>query len=165
MRIYNTWLFATLILLAMSCQSTKEKKVNTGIDVISFEQLKSKIDEPSDKVRIINFWATWCKPCIEEMPYFESVAEAYKDQVELHFISLDFVEDLENVKMLIKKKNIAGNTSLLNETKYDDFMPKIDKSWTGAIPATLFVDKNGNEYFYEKSFSEKELSDVISGLF
>ena len=87
----------------MACQIPKEKKVKTGIDVISFEQLKSRIDEPSKKIKVINFWATWCKPCIEEMPYFENVAEAYKDEVELHFISLDFVEDLENVKMLIKK--------------------------------------------------------------
>lgn len=154
-----------LFLFAMSCTNGKKEQVNSGVDVISFDQLKSEINNPSDKIKIINFWATWCKPCIEEMPYFESVAAANKDKVELHFISLDFVEDLDKVKMLINKKNISANTVLLNETKYDDFMPKIDKNWTGAIPATLFVDKDRNKYFYEQSFSEKELSDVISGLF
>ncbi len=165
MRIFGIVLALSFSTLIFSCNSNKvQEKKQADIEVISFKQLKEKIASPTGRLKVINFWATWCKPCIEEMPYFESVAASHVGQVELHFISLDILEDLKNVKGLIQKKKISGNVLLLNETKYDDFMPKINENWSGAIPATLFVDEQGNEYFYEKSFSEKELSELISGL-
>ena len=164
MKIFKTLMIASLFFVVFSCGTKQVKEDVSGVGVISLEQLKEKIAVSSGKIKIINFWATWCKPCIEEMPYFESVASDFGEQVELHFVSLDIIEDLSNVEGLVRKRNITANTLLLNETKYDEFMPKINQEWTGAIPATLFVDEKGNEYFYEKSFSEKELSDLITGL-
>lgn len=164
MRIFGILLVASIVTWVSSCNPKKVQQQKSGAEVISLQQLKEKISQPSGKLKIINFWATWCKPCIEEMPYFENVANSNTDKVALYFISLDLIEDLTNVDGLIKKKQISANVLLLNETKYDEFMPQINEKWSGAIPATLLVDAQGNEYFYEKSFSEKELSDLIAGL-
>lgn len=151
------------VLLIGSCTQQQQEE-EKGFSVISFNQLTEIIDKPTDKMKVINFWATWCKPCIAEMPYFESVAKSQSDNVELIFVSLDFPEDVEKVKTFIKKKNISAEVYLLNDTNYDEFLPKIDKSWSGAIPATLFVNKQENKYFYEKSFTEEELNTVVNSL-
>jgi len=150
--------------LTTGCNQRQEQEKQSGIKVVTFEELTEEINLKTNKLKIVNFWATWCKPCIEEMPHFENVANANNDKVELYFISLDFPKELSKVTKFHEKKQLQGNLWLLNETNYDFFMPKIDESWTGAIPATLFVDDSGNKYFYEKSFSEKELSDLIAGL-
>ena len=130
----------------------------------SSDLLESEITKSSNKLKVVNFWATWCKPCIEEMPYFDAVIKQESESATLYFVSLDFVEDLERVTKFVEKKKPYGKVMLLDNINYDSFMPKVDSSWTGAIPATLFVDSSGNQYFYEKSFSQDELSTLILSL-
>ncbi|MEL7146563.1 MAG: TlpA disulfide reductase family protein, partial [Bacteroidota bacterium] len=141
------------------------QKLITLILSVSFEELETEIAKPTDKIKVINFWATWCKPCIEEMPYFDAVARQRKDEVVLYFVSMDFKEELTSVIKFVDKRKPYGEVMLLDDINYDAFMPKIDPTWSGAIPATLFVVPDGKHYFYEKSFSEDELSQLISGLF
>ena len=154
-----------LFLLLLGCASTPEQqKEEPPVQVISFEKLEEEIAKPSTKLKVINFWATWCKPCIEEMPYFDAVAKNDPDKVSLYFVSLDFPEEKEKLTRFVEKKKPYGQVMMLDDINYDEFMPKIDKEWSGAIPATLFVDADGNQYFYEKSFSKKELSTLVTSL-
>ncbi len=133
-----------------------------NVKLISVESLDELIAQGSDQVRVYNFWASWCGPCVKEMPYFEAVNKS--QSAEVVFISLDFPEDMNKAQRLISKKGIQSKTYLLNSTNYDEYIPKINEAWSGAIPATLFVSPSGKKYFYEKAFEQRELEQMVKNL-
>lgn len=132
------------------------------VKLLSVESLDNMIGQSNDQVMIYNFWASWCGPCVKEMPHFEAI-NANKE-AKVIFISLDFPEDISKAQKLIEKKAIKSETYLLNSTNYDDYIPKISEAWSGAIPATLFVSPSGKKYFYEKAFEKSELEQVVKSL-
>lgn len=135
-----------------------------NVEVIQYPDLDDLIYKKSDEIKVINFWATWCKPCVAEIPHFEAVNQKYKDEgLKVYLISFDFPSQLDKkVKKFINKKNIKSIVKLLDETDYNAFIDKVDNSWSGAIPATLIVDgRTGRRSFYEKSFSLEELETEI----
>jgi len=124
-----------------------------------------KIIAESKGPLIINFWATFCKPCMEEIPHFQKLQAKYgKDGLQLLFVSLDMQDDYpEKVNSFIKKKKMAS--TWLDETNADYFCPKIDQAWSGAIPATLFINNNRHyRKFIEESLSEEVLEKHIRRL-
>ncbi len=126
-----------------------------------------KIIAESKTPLIINMWATWCKPCIEEIPYFQEEALAHsKDSLQLLLVSLDFKEAFpNNIKTFASQRNITASILWLDETDADYFCPKIDPKWSGAIPATLFVNnKKGYRKFAEDQLSHEELKREIMAL-
>lgn len=129
------------------------------VKVVKYEHLEDMIESNSGKVQVLNFWATWCGPCIKELPYFEAVNN--KKNVEVILVSLDFVQDETKVKKFVERKNLQSQVILLDEKNYDSYMGKVDESWTGAIPATLFVTPSGKRHFYEKPFTADELAETI----
>lgn len=136
------------------------------IEIIKFNQLQEIIDDKSHDIKVINFWATWCRPCIKEIPYFENVNSIYEeDQVKVILVSFDFLEELEkSVLPFIRKRNIQSEVKLLDETDFNAFINKIDPAWSGAIPATLIVNnKSGEHSFFEKEFKKGELKALIEG--
>lgn len=132
------------------------------IPAVKFDGIEDLISEKSDKVKVINFWATWCKPCIQELPEFEKL-NSDNQNVEVYLVSMDFVEDMEKVERFVAARKLKSKVILLDDISYDSFMSKIDKSWSGSIPATLIVDgRSGKKAFYEKQFLEGELSTVLN---
>lgn len=134
-----------------------------NVQVIKFADLDLIITAESDNNKVINFWATWCGPCVKELPQFLELYEKYKSEnMELSLVSFDFKKDLESrLKPFVEKKNIEANVYLLDETDYNSFIDKVDPSWSGAIPATLIIAKgNTKRKFIEKEFSENELEKV-----
>ena len=124
-----------------------------------------KIIAESKGPLIINFWATFCKPCMEEIPHFQKLQAKYeKDGLRLLCVSLDMQDDYpKKVNSFIKKKKMAS--SWLDETNADYFCPKIDQAWTGAIPATLFINNNRRyRKFIEESLTEEVLEKQIRDL-
>ncbi len=135
-----------------------------NVEVIQYPDLDDLIYKKSNELKVINFWATWCKPCVAEIPHFETVNQKYEDEgLKVYLISFDFPSQLDKkVKRFINKKNIKSIVKLLDETDYNAFIDKVDNSWSGAIPATLIVDgRTGRRSFYEKSFSLEELETEI----
>lgn len=133
--------------------------------MIKFEQLDELIKKKDGGVKVINFWATWCKPCIEELGYFEEVNSQYAARgVDVILVSFDFVEDVNGkVKKFIDRRHIKSQVLLLDETDYNAFIDKVSPEWSGAIPATLIVDsRSGKKEFYEKTFKEGELHSIIN---
>jgi thiol-disulfide isomerase/thioredoxin len=121
---------------------------------------------------IINMWATWCKPCIEEIPYFleevkkHNAAPGSTDSVQLILISLDFKEAFpKDIASFVKKRKYTVPVLWLDETNADYFCPKLDAKWTGAIPATLFINnKTGYRNFVEEQISHETLKLEIMAI-
>jgi thiol-disulfide isomerase/thioredoxin len=116
----------------------------------------------ADTTYVINFWATWCAPCVKELPYFEQLRERNEMKpFKMILVSLDFKSKLEGVKSLIAKKGIQSEVVLLADGRASEWIDLVDSTWSGAIPATLVI-KNNKRYFYEKSYeSYKELEEDI----
>lgn len=133
------------------------------VELWSFNQLEDYISiHENKKLKVINFWATWCAPCIKEMPYFEEASKIYEKDIEILLVSLDFNEDLESkVLPLLKRKNIKSKVVILMDSDYNKWIDKIDDTWTGAIPATLLIATDGKRMFYESEFEKEELFSVI----
>lgn len=134
-------------------QKTKVYKINDLTERIKSEK----------KPAVINFWATWCKPCIQELPSFDSLAKQMPE-LKVLLICLDFKEDLNTkVEPFIEKHKILSEVILLDEVNGNDFINKISPDWTGAIPGTLFVSDK-EKFFIEKKMDLKELKNQVSKL-
>lgn len=128
------------------------------IKKVKIEQLAEYIRK-SDHPLVVNFWATWCAPCVEELPYFQEEVKKYNDQkAELVLVSLDFTEAYPaKIASFIKKNKYEASFYWLNELNADHFCPQIDKQWTGSIPATLFVNnKTGHRKFFERQLTRPQ---------
>ncbi len=124
-----------------------------------------KIIAESKTPLIINIWATWCKPCIEELPYFQEEVKKH-DSLQLLLVSLDFKEAFpEVIEKFMKKRKVSATVVWLDETNADYFCPKIDPKWSGAIPATLFINnKTGYRNFVEQQISHEKLKKEIMAI-
>ncbi len=121
----------------------------------------------SDKPIVVNFWATYCKPCIGEIPHFQKLVRQYeKDSVQLLLVSLDMPEMYPGqIKTFADKLNITAPVVFLDETNADIFCPVIDEKWSGAIPASLFVNnKTGYRKFFEKEMPEQQFENELKSL-
>lgn len=158
MKLYLLVIAATFIFAhPVSAQSVRKVKVT------ELEQLIRESKTPL----MINFWATFCKPCIEEMPYLQKAATDHAaDSLQLILVSLDLQEDYpKKVEAFVQKRKMAGKLFWLDEFDADYFCPKVDPAWSGAIPATLFINnKNGYRRFVEEQLSPEKLTKEVNGL-
>lgn len=136
------------------------------IKSIKITELEKTIAESKTPL-IINFWATWCKPCIEEIPYFQAeVAQHKSDSIQLVLVSLDMKEMYpKGLSSFVKRRKINATVVFLDETNADYFCPKVDAKWSGVIPASLFINnKTGYRKFVEDQLSEEELKKEIMAI-
>src|SRR5258706_13012223 len=132
---------------------------------IKVTELEKTIRE-SKTPMVISFWATYCVPCVQEIPYFQKLVKKHeKDSVKLLLVSLDLQEDYAKIKPFAAKRKFTAPISWLNETNADYFCPRIDSSWSGAIPATLFLNnKRGYRKFYEEQVPEEKFEKEIMAI-
>ena len=130
------------------------------VDLITVDQLYSRINSGRDSTYIINFWATWCGTCVKELPDFEKLNDQYKsEKLKILLVNVDYKSKLNNsVLPFIKKNGIKNEVFMLNESDPQVYINKIDSSWSGALPATLMV-KEKKRKFFEKDFTYAELAD------
>lgn len=129
-----------------------------------FEALENALVKENDTLYVINFWATWCAPCVKELPYFEAFnAENSNKKIKVILVSLDFKKQIEsNFKPFLKKKNYQTEVVLLNDKDYNSWLSKVDENWSGAIPATWLI-YGKRRLFVEKDFKNvEELKQYIS---
>lgn len=133
------------------------------IEAYTAPQLMERVSNP-DTMYVVNFWATWCAPCVKELPEFDRLAKAFADKpVKVLLVSLDFKEDYPGkVIKFINKKKLAHEVAWLNETDANVFIPQIDNSWQGSIPATLLIyHKNEYRNFFEGVIKAERLQMLI----
>ena len=159
MNLFRKNILSLFLLLAflhsdVRAQTIQKLKINELAEIIS----------TSDSVLVINFWATFCKPCIEEIPDLIKYTKKYKkEKALLYLISLD-LEDYypQKIERFVSQKKYSANIAWLNESNADYFCPMIDTTWSGAIPATLIVNnKKGYKKFYEKQLNASEVEAAI----
>ncbi|MBZ0204464.1 MAG: TlpA family protein disulfide reductase [Ignavibacteria bacterium] len=119
--------------------SQEVKQVN------SVDELKTVLEAGKGKVMLVNYWATWCIPCVKEFPELVKLYSAYKEKnFELVFISLDDISDKDTkLKQFLSKQGVDFTTYFGNFPKPEILMDYMDKNWQGEIPATFIFDKEG----------------------
>jgi thiol-disulfide isomerase/thioredoxin len=174
---YN-WVIIFVILF-ISCKDKKSsdvinvisnKEINVSIEdatevnleVYDFNGFKKFLNKKDDKIYVVNFWATWCAPCVKELPYFEDINQVYQSKnVEVILVSLDFPHLYDSkLKPFIKDNNLKSKVIALDDADMNTWIPQIDKNWSGSIPATIIYNKNDSKFF-EQSFTYEGLENEI----
>lgn len=136
-----------------------------GQESIRLSQFKKELSSGS-KIKVINFWATWCAPCVKELPLFEKLNQENKE-VEVLLVSMDYDLDPnpEKVKRFIDRKKLQSKVVILAEANPTDWIDKIDKDWSGALPATLIINpQSGKRKLIEREMKDGELDKLIDNL-
>jgi thiol-disulfide isomerase/thioredoxin len=152
MSIRNAWLISILLItISLHAQNfSGTYKIN---------DLLKRIDT-CKKTMAVNFWATWCKPCVEELPAFDSLCKQNSD-FKILLVSLDFKEEIDKkVKPFLEKHKISCECVVLDEINGNDYINLISKDWSGAIPATLFVRKD-KRILVEKKMNSTEILEKV----
>ena len=124
----------------------------------SFEDFAPLLEQTqNDTTYVINFWATWCAPCVKELPYFEKLHQGTAEQkVKVLLVSLDFRKDLETkLKPFLEQRQFSASVAALVDSRQQQWIDKVDPSWSGAVPATL-VYRGGQRQFKEGEFENFE---------
>ncbi|MFD1063314.1 TlpA family protein disulfide reductase [Winogradskyella litorisediminis] len=135
---------------------------NFSLAIYDYDGLKPLLSKDDGKVHVVNFWATWCAPCIKELPYFENINENYKNKnVEVLLVSLDFPRQYQT-KLLpfLEKRDIKSKVVCFDDVDQNRWIPAINEDWSGALPATI-IYKGEKRKFYEQSFTQEALETEL----
>lgn len=135
-----------------------------NMQAYSANQLMERVNSNSDTLYVVNFWATWCGPCVKELPEFNKLEKRYEGKpVKILLVSLDFKESYpKKIEKFLHKKKMTEEVVWFNETNANDFIPKIESSWQGSIPATLILfSKTHYRNFFEGTITAEQLVLLI----
>jgi thiol-disulfide isomerase/thioredoxin len=168
----------TLVILLISAfgflglvfSDSQATEANKEVKPITIAELQQRLENTNGELIVCNFWATWCKPCIEEMPYFEELQAKYANQkVKVLFVSLDRPSTRQNrVEKFVNSQGIQSEVVLLDEPNLsqDEWISLINKDWEGDIPATLYVNASKNiSQFHTGSYENfAELEEKVKSI-
>jgi thiol-disulfide isomerase/thioredoxin len=135
----------------------------TKVTVVNFDQLQTyAAQKTNDTLYVVNFWATWCDPCVKEIPAFLQESKKYSaGKVKMVFVSMNSVKDLSKVQNFVDNQKLGPLVLLLNGGNPNDWIDKVDSSWSGSIPATTMYKSGKKVYFREGDFTSESLDKVI----
>ncbi len=130
--------------------------------MLTFNDFEPHLHLQNDTTYLVNFWASWCTPCVEELPAFERVGEDYREQkVKVLLVSLDFPGQIESRLLpFLEKNKIRSEVLVLNDPNANKWIDSVDPSWSGAIPATL-IYRGKDRTFREGAYKYEELKQII----
>jgi len=152
-----------IIILLFTFLIMSSLRASRAIEIYNFKDLESLLNKSNDTTYVIHFWATWCVPCLKELPEFNKFADKHSQQkIKIILVSLDFPQHI-NSKLIpfIEKHNITSKVIVLDDPNQNYWINKVSPDWSGAIPATL-VYNNKFKNFYEKSLTYEELVSIIN---
>ena len=141
---------------------TDDARTDVTFPIYDFDGLEPMLHKKDDKTYVVNFWATWCKPCIAEMPHFERIhSEQKNNNVEVILVSLDMPQMWKKqLEPFVEKRDIQSKVVILDDPKQNNWIPKVSEAWGGGIPATLIYNKD-KRTFYERGFTYEELNNEL----
>ncbi len=153
---WNTILFLLLMMVHPSQADVNLKEVSASDILTAVAEYKG------EKAVLVNYWATWCGPCVEEFPMIVHLAEQFADDAIILFVSTDWLDAKQRVIEFLQKQGITG-LSLIKNQNDNEFIDSISREWSGALPFTIVYDKNtGNVVdFWEGKQPEKRFFYAI----
>ncbi len=148
-----------LVILCCFLFSCSNREVSTAT-IVERDYLTDLLkNPPEDRVQVVNFWATWCAPCVEELPAFVAIDD--RNDVEVILISLDDASNLETlVNPFLMEHKITPTVKLLDDPYAAEWIPMVDAHWDGAIPATL-IQKGTQKMFFNQTFTSAQLEEEV----
>jgi thiol-disulfide isomerase/thioredoxin len=167
-------LILTVVLSGIGCSGRADQALNApvakeiisddsvSVDVFSFEEFSKWLTPTSDTTYVFNFWATWCRPCVAELPVFEEFGKDYSGKkVKLILVNLDSRKmAIETLLPFIKRKKLEQKVILLDAPDFNSWLNMVSPEWEGSIPAT-YVVKGKKFKFYEKTFEYETLEKAV----
>lgn len=146
--------------------------VNVSTDTIpfpvylTFDEFEPYIRFSNDTTYVVNFWATWCKPCVAEMPYFEKLIEEYRNQpVKIYMVSMDFPKDIKRKLIpFVQERNLAPHVLALADMDYNAWIDKVSTEWDGAIPFTLVYNRDRRSVKLGEMDGYNELESMVKNV-
>ena len=148
--------FLGLFLAGFTCRGQR-------VELMKLEPLRQTIQQEQG-VQVINFWATWCGPCLKELPLFEKLNAERRDvRILLVSLDMDLDPDPQKVRSFVARKKLKSTVIILDERNPNEWIDKLEKTWSGALPATLVIhNKTGKRRFIERELHAGELEKLIS---
>ena len=133
---------------------------------MTFNEFEHHIRKQTDTTYVVNFWATWCKPCVAELPYFEKLKTAKKDQpVEVLLVSMDFPKQIKSKLIpFVEKRKMEKSVVALADMDYNEWIDKVSTEWDGAIPFTLIYNKEKQQIKLGELDGYEELEGLVAGV-
>jgi thiol-disulfide isomerase/thioredoxin len=150
------------LILMMSLQTGYAQTIK---EYSNIEDFYARINNSKDTSYIVNFWATWCAPCVKELPHFFEAEKVLEGKpIKFIFLSLDFKKDIDKrVLPFIKKRNILSEVAVLTDTDANHYINFVNVEWDGAIPATMIYQNETQIKFTQHEFeNSKELINFIT---
>jgi thiol-disulfide isomerase/thioredoxin len=133
------------------------------IPVVNFDQFEPSLHYKNDSVYLVNFWATWCIPCRQELPDIEKIGQKYANKkFRVLLVSLDLPKLLESQLIpFIRSNQIKQEVILLNDPNQNNWIDKVDPGWSGEIPFTLIYGRDFRVP-HSGTFRFDELDSIIN---
>lgn len=143
--------------------ATSAHAVAQSATIVKFNEIEKLLNGHNEQIQVINFWATWCGPCVKELPLIEKLNAEKHPDVNITLVSLDYADKVEKVNSFLARRKMTAKVLLLDEIDYNSWIDKVEPTWGGAIPATLvFNPKSGRRKFVEKELHEGDLEKLIA---
>jgi len=159
----SLFVFGLLVLFSISCNPDSRYQ---KIPITDFKGVENWLNRQNDTIYVINFWATWCTPCVKEFPHFEKLAlENSSKKVKVLMINMDFPDQFQKRLIpFLKARKSKLDVIMLDDPNQNEWINKVDESWSGSLPATLIYSK-ANRAFFESELSFEELNNALKKQF
>ena len=156
-------IFLLLLILFLGCNNSDIKLKTVDASDINNQIKKHK----GSKAVLINFWATYCVPCIEEFPMIVDLSKKYSEKgMQIYFVRADWLDRKQEVRDFLLEKDVKGLSFIKEEGNDNNFINEISREWSGALPFTIVYDKNGNlsDYWEMKKNKDRFESAIIKAI-
>lgn len=142
----------------------KWDKEPVSLSQIGVEELKAIAANESEKYRLVNVWATWCVPCVEELPDLVTINRMYRGRkFEMVTVSADELESKDSAHAMLSKLNVSSKNVIFGAENQDDLFEGLDSKWEGGLPYTMLIAPGGKVVYRKHGAIDPfELKQIIA---